>query len=289
VKLKHLELKDIIRTALVEDIGSGDVTSKAIVPKGARAKAKIASKGFGIIAGMDVVKLAFEMVDKKVKVKVKVKDGARAYPGRTLATIAGPAQSILAAERTALNFLQRMSGIATTTRAFVKKTRFYKAKIMATRKTAPGLRGLDKYAVVIGGGLPHRMGLYDAVLIKENHIAVARGMKKTISLARRNAPPMMGIEVEVKTLQEVREAIEEGANTILLDNMNILVLRRAVRLVKKHNDRLGVPQANIKTEASGGITLRNVARIARAGVDFISVGALTHSPRAVDVSLVITR
>jgi nicotinate-nucleotide pyrophosphorylase (carboxylating) len=286
-KLKISQAKEIIKAALKEDMGSGDVTSKAVIAERAKAKAKIVSKDFGILAGIDVAKLVFEAVDKRAKVKVRVKDGARVYPGRVLLTISGSARSIMAAERTALNFLQRMSGIATMTKAFVNKVKFSKKKILATRKTSPGLRLLDKYAVVVGGGLSHRKGLYDAVLIKENHIAVAGGVKKAVSLALRNAPPTMGVEVEARTLRDVKEAIEAGANTILLDNMNRVSLRQAVRLVRKHNEGVGMPQAYIQTEASGGITLKNVSRIARTGVDSISVGALTHSPRALDISLVI--
>jgi len=285
VKLNLSKVRELVKRALEEDIRSGDATTRALIPAKSRAKAKLISKGFGTVAGMDVAMICFEVMDRKIKFRVKVKDGGRAYPGRVLAAISGPSAAMLSAERTALNFLQRMSGIATTTRAFAKKVRFRKTRILATRKTAPGLRELDKYSVEVGGGSAHRMGLHDAVLIKENHVASVGSVRKAVSLARRNAPPTMSIEVEASSLKEVGEAISAGANTILLDNMNLLSMRRAVQMVKKHNEKLGVPQASILTEASGGINLKNVARVARTGVDSISIGALTHSPKALDMSL----
>jgi nicotinate-nucleotide pyrophosphorylase (carboxylating) len=280
--LEIFKIKDVVRNALKEDVGRGDVTSRAVIGKGETVRGKIISKAFGVVAGTKVAKLVFEIADKRVKVKVKVNDGANVGPGKVLLEISGPARSILSAERTALNFLQRMSGIATLTRQFVDKVRSSKAKIMATRKTAPLLRALDKYAVKIGGGLPHRMGLYDAVLIKENHVDITGSIKKTVSLAMRNAPRGMSIEVEARNLNEVRDAIGAGADRILLDNMSIATLSRAVRFVKASGK-------NIKTEASGGVNLGNVAKIARTGVDYISVGALTHSPKALDISLEVEK
>jgi len=281
------QLKNLILSSLAEDIGRGDVTSKAVIPQGKMVKAKIIAKQKGIIAGLPFAVLVFKAVDKKVKVQVKVKDGKRFSKGKVIATITGPARSILTAERTALNFLQRMSGIATLTAEYVKKVRGLNVKILDTRKTAPGLRLLDKYAVKVGGGTNHRMGLYDAVLIKENHIAVAGSIKKAISLARKNAPALMMIEVEAQSLRDVAEAIDAGAHNILLDNMGIKTLKKAVEMVKKYNKGAGVPQAVIKTEASGGVNLDNVRKIAQTGVDAISVGALTHSPKALDISLEI--
>ena len=273
-------LKKTIIDALKEDVGSGDITSRAVIGKGEEGRGKVISKAFGVVAGTKVAKLVFEIADKRVKVKVKVNDGANVGPGKVLLEISGPARSILSAERTALNFLQRMSGIATLTRQFVDKVRSSKAKIMATRKTAPLLRALDKYAVEAGGGLPHRMGLYDAVLIKENHVDIAGGIKKTVSLAKRNAPRGMSIEIEARNLNEVRDAIEAGADRVLLDNMSIATLSRAVKLIRSSGKK-------VKTEASGGVNLDNVAKISRTGVDYISIGALTHSPKALDVSLEI--
>ena len=276
-KLSSSQIRDIVKRALAEDIGSGDVTSKAI-PSSKTCKGKIISKASGIIAGLCIAELVFETVDKKVKVKVKVKDGAKVFPGRVLAEVSGPARSILTAERTSLNFLQRMSGIATLTRQFVDKVKGTKTRILATRKTAPGMRALDKYAVEVGGGLPHRMGLFDAILIKENHVDIAGGVKRAIELARRNSPPMLPVEVEARTLKEAKEAAEAGARKILLDNMNVAMLSRAVKLIRSIDKR-------IRTEASGGINLGNVAKIARTGIDCISIGALTHSPKALDMSL----
>ncbi len=279
-KLNSSQIKNIVKAALAEDIGSGDVTSHAVIPYGEKIRGKIISKRSGIVAGLCIAELVFEAVDKKIKVKMKVKDGARVHPGRILAEVSGPARSILAAERVALNFLQRMSGIATATAGYVKRVRGYKVKILDTRKTAPGLRVFDKYAVKVGGGSNHRMGLYDALLIKENHIDIVGGIGRAVSQARRNAPSRMPVEVEARTFEEVQEAIEAGANTILLDNMKTATLSRAVKLVKSSGKK-------IKTEASGGINLGNVARIAKTGVDCISVGALTHSPKALDISLEI--
>jgi len=284
VKLNPAEIKQIINKALAEDIGSGDITSKAVIPADKIMKAKIISKASGVAAGTLVAKIVFEMVDKKVKVKARVKDGARIARGKTILEVKGPARSILTAERTALNFLQRMSGIATLTRKFVDKVKGARGqglgarvKILATRKTAPDIRMLDKYAVVAGGGEPHRMGLYDAILIKENHIDVCGSIAKAVSLARKSAPKKQ-IEVEARTLKEASEAAQEKVDAILLDNMDIDTLKKAVVLIKEQNRK-------IKTEASGGVTLENVASIAKTGVDRISVGALTHSPKALDMSL----
>lgn len=288
MKLNPAKVKQIIKKALAEDIGSGDVTSRAVIPADKKLRAKIISKASGVAGGTAVAKIVFETVDKKVKVKAKVKDGARVARGKTILEIKGPARSILTAERTALNFLQRMSGIATLTRRFVDKVkgtrgkgRGTKVEILATRKTAPDIRILDKYAVVAGGGAPHRMGLYDAVLIKENHIDVCGSIAKAVSLARKSAPGKQ-IEVEARTLKEASEAAQEKVDAILLDNMDIDTLKKAVVLIKQQNRK-------IKIEASGGVTLENVLSIAKTGVDRISVGALTHSPKALDMSLEVQK
>jgi nicotinate-nucleotide pyrophosphorylase (carboxylating) len=287
VKIDPVEIKQTVNRALAEDIGSGDVTSQAVIGRREAGRGKVISKASGVLAGTAVAKLVFETVDKKVKVKVKMQDGALITKGKVILEISGPARSILAAERTALNFLQRMSGIATLTREFVDKVKGTggkglgtSVKILATRKTAPGLRVLDKYAVTVGGGMPHRMGLYDAVLIKENHVDIAGSLKNAVRLARKRASKRMAIEVEARNLSEVRDAIGAGADTILFDNMSVPMLRRAVKLVKSSSRK-------IKTEASGGVDLNNVSKIARTGVDSISVGALTHSPKALDMSLEI--
>lgn len=269
-------IKDIIKRVLKEDIGKGDITTNALIPKNLKAKAIIIAKEAGVVCGLGVAAEVFKILDKKILVKTKVKEGAQVKKGKVLAKVSGPARSILTAERTALNFLQRLSGIATLTRKFVEKVQSptSNVKILDTRKTTPGLRVLEKYAVKVGGGVNHRFGLYDAVLIKDNHIKII-GQGRALG-------GMRGLkrewEVETRTMREVEKAIGAGARRILLDNMNVKTLKQAVDLCRA----LGV-----KTEASGGVTLGNVRQIAATGVDFISVGALTHSPKALDISLKI--
>ena len=267
----------LIKQAISEDVGPGDITTQAIIPSSQKARAIILAKENGIIAGVDSAREVFRQIDKKTRFTAKVKDGARVKKGKIIVTLVGPARGILAGERVALNFLQRLSGIATLTRKF--KTQISKVKtnvrLLDTRKTTPGLRVLEKYAVKMGGGENHRMGLYDAILIKDNHIKLAGGVENSIVVAKL-ALPRKPIEVEAKTLTEVKEAIGLRVDRILLDNMNIKTLREAVGLCKK---------AGIKTEASGGINLDNVTAIAKTGVEYISVGALTHSAKALDISL----
>lgn len=263
-------MKKIIREALREDIGSGDITTLATVPKSTKAKGAIKAKEMGVIAGLLVAKEVFKQVDRRIKFVSKVKDGAKVKNGKIIAIVSGPARGILTGERVALNFLQRLSGIATLTNQFVQMSG--RAKILDTRKTTPGLRALEKYAVKAGGGANHRFGLYDAILIKDNHIILAGGIDKAIKAFKGNRE----IEAEAKTIVQVKKAIKAGANKILLDNMSLKNLRKAVALCKK---------SKIKTEASGGVNLRTVGRIAATGVDFISVGALTHSAKALDISL----
>ncbi len=270
----NVEVRKIIREALREDIGSGDITTLATVPRNAKAKGVIRVKETGVIAGNQVAKEVFQQLDRRIKYVPKVKDGAKVKKGKVIATVFGPARGILTGERVALNFLQRLSGIATLTDQFVKKSK--KAKILDTRKTAPGLRALEKYAVKMGGGTNHRLGLYDAVLIKDNHISIAGGIEKAINQAQGSRPKAPGLEVETKTIVQVKKAIKAGAKRILLDNMSLKNLRKAVKLCKK---------AKVKTEASGGVNLKTVGRIAATGVDAISVGALTHSAKALDISL----
>ena len=260
----------IIKNALQEDVGSGDITTLATVPKKAKAKGVIRAKESGVIAGNQVAKEVFRQVDKRITYIPKVKDGTGVKKGKVIATVSGPARGILTGERVALNFLQQLSGIATLTNQFVLKSK--KAKILDTRKTTPGLRALEKYSVKMGGGSNHRFGLFDAVLVKDNHIAIAGGVENAIKAFKGRK----AIEIEAKKLSQVKEAIDAGADKILLDNMNLKTLRTAVRLCKK---------AKVKTEASGGVNLNSVAKIAATGVDAISVGALTHSARALDISL----
>ncbi len=270
-------IRDLLEMALREDIGTGDITSESIVPADAQAVATIMSKSDGIIAGLDVAAEIFRMLDPEVNFRKLVSDGDQVHSGQELATAEGSARSILTAERTVLNFLQRLSGIATMTSEYVRAASGYPAKIIDTRKTTPGWRVLEKYAVRVGGGHNHRFGLYDAVLIKDNHIAVAGGVAEAVSRARERIPHTMKIEVEGKTMDQVREAIESGADIIMPDNMDVDGIAEAARLI---NGRAIV-------EASGGIGLKDIPAIAAAGVDLISIGALTNAAPPLDISMYI--
>ena len=279
MKPSLFEIAAIVRRALEEDIGHRDVTTHAVVPDDTLARGAIVAKQAGVICGVEVAGLCFRALDASLRYEPAVQDGARVSAGQVIAVVEGPAQPILTAERTALNFLQRMSGIATATAAHVEAVRGTRAQILDTRKTAPGLRALDKYAVLAGGGRNHRFNLSDGLLIKENHIALGGGVGPAIKAARRDAHPGLKIVVEAQSLDEVHQAVDAGADTILLDNMDVEVLRQAVAWVA---DRAA-------TEASGGVSLDTVRAIAETGVDFISVGALTHSVRALDLSLELER
>lgn len=275
MQLLPLQYEPILHAALLEDIGAGDITAQLTVPEDASARAVMKAKADGVIAGLGVACRGFTLVDNHITWEPHVVDGDIVAPGTPVATIWGPARSVLTGERVALNILQRMSGTATLTRRFVEAVAGTNARIVDTRKTTPGLRVLEKYAVRVGGGHNHRIGLYDAVLIKDNHLAAGGGVRATVERARRLAPHTMRIEVECKTLEEVREAIEAKADILLLDNMSLEMLAEGVRLV---GDRA-------LTEASGGVRLETVTAIAQTGVDIISVGALTHSAPALDISL----
>lgn len=280
-KEKHpdeMEIREIIRRALAEDIGPGDVTSVAIVRPGHRCRGSIIAKSDGIVAGLEVARLTFAAVDPAVQFQARYREGDPVKKGDILAGIAGPTRSVLTAERTALNFLQRMSGIATRTGQFVRAVHPHPAVILDTRKTAPGLRETDKWAVRLGGGRNHRYGLYDMVLIKENHIAAAGSLTAAVARVRDRWNDAYAIEVEVKNLDELRQALTLPIQRILLDNMDIPTMKTAVELARKS----GIP-----LEASGNISLDNVAKVAATGVDFISVGELTHSVRALDMSLLL--
>jgi len=270
----------LVKLALAEDVGRGDVTTRAIVAKEQKAKAVITAKEAGVIAGLPVAADAFRHVDPRIKFSPKVKDGAMVKKGKIIAILRGPARGILTGERVALNFLQHLSGIATMTSRFAAKVKSQKSKvkILDTRKTIPGLRLLEKYAVKMGGGVNHRLGLYDAILIKDNHIKLAGGIEKAVESVRDEGRGVRVVEVEASTVSEVQRAIAVGADRILLDNMKPKAMRAAVKLCRK---------AGVKTEASGGVGLNNVAAVARTGVDFISVGALTHSAPALDINLKI--
>ncbi len=267
------EIIACIQRALAEDIGSGDVTTDSIVPADAVAAGQIIAKQAGIVAGLDVAAATFRLVDERVQFTALVAEGAAVTAHQPLATVTGPARALLTAERTALNFLGRMSGIATHTRRFVDEIAGTAAVILDTRKTAPGLRLLDKLAVQRGGGQNHRIGLYDMILIKDNHIDFAGSLAEAVQRARA-AHADLEIEVEARTLSDVYEALKLGVKRILLDNMTLPELRSAVTMAG----------GRARLEASGNVTLRNVRAIAETGVDFISSGSLTHSAPVFDAS-----
>jgi len=265
-----------VASALAEDLGlAGDITSKATIAAGARAAGAIATRKAGVVAGVQLAEAAFKAVDGNTRVDVLIADGGQLKAGDVIARVAGNARALLGAERVALNFLGHLSGIATLTRAYVDKVAGTRARIIDTRKTTPGLRAFEKHAVRAGGGLNHRFGLYDAILIKDNHIAAAGGIAKAMTGIRDRAGHMVKIEVEITTLAELDEALAESPDALLLDNMPIPILKAAVEKVA----------GRTITEASGGVTLDTVGQIAETGVDLISVGALTHSAPNLDVGL----
>jgi len=274
----HPDVLAAIQRALSEDIGGGDITTNSIVPLDASMQGQIIAKQSGILAGLDVAKAVYEIVDPKIQVDSLIAEGARVEDRQTLAKVSGSARSLLTGERTALNFLGRISGIATLTRQFVDAVAGTKAVIIDTRKTAPGLRILDKLAVARGGGKNHRIGLYDMILIKDNHIDFAGSLEEAIRRARA-VNSGVEIEVEARTLEDVRRALELNVKRILLDNMTVEMMAEAVRIAN----------GRARLEASGNVNLENVRRIAETGVDFISIGALTHSAKTFDVSFDIIR
>lgn len=277
--LSPKEIRRAVRAALDEDLGSGDVTTLAIVPKNASAVGLMIAREPLIAAGLAFAEMTFREFSSSVQIEDRAKEGTRIEAGAPIMRIVGPARAILSGERVALNFVQRISGIATMTAQFVQAVQGTSAKILDTRKTTPGWRRIEKYAVACGGGTNHRMGLFDMVLIKDNHLVALQGhspnpIAAAIRRARRKYPRLK-IEVEADTLQQARQAVEAGADFILLDNFSVEPLRAAVRWIK----------GRAQTEASGGVTVSSVRAIAETGVDFISVGALTHSARAVDIAL----
>ncbi|MGB7061694.1 MAG: carboxylating nicotinate-nucleotide diphosphorylase [Candidatus Zixiibacteriota bacterium] len=279
MRITDPEIKHLIRLALSEDIGSGDVTSEALLQNRLAGKAIIVAKQEGVLAGLSVARMVFRAVNPRVVFQVLRQDGDRIKKRTKVASIQGNTKGILSAERTALNFLQKLSGIATLTAKYVEEIKGTKAKILDTRKTTPGLRVLEKYAVKAGGGENHRMGLFDMILIKENHIKASGGVSQAIMRARSKCPKEK-IEAEVRNLSEVREAIKSRPDWIMLDNMRSDQMRKAVRMIRSASRA-------IKIEASGSVNLKNVRKIALTGVDFISVGALTHSAPALDMSLIL--
>lgn len=262
-----------IQRALAEDIGPGDVTTDSIVPADATMEGQIIAKQSGIVAGLDIAAAVYQILDNRVYFEAQVAEGDRVTNRQGLASVAGPARALLTGERTALNFLGRMSGIATLTRRFVDAVEGTHAVILDTRKTVPGLRTFDKLAVRRGGGQNHRIGLYDMILIKDNHIDFAGSISAAVQLARTGGKGLE-IEVEARTLEDVAEALEIGVERILLDNMSPEMMRQAVKITNGH----------AKLEASGNVTLENIRQVAETGVDFISTGALTHSVKVFDVS-----
>ena len=274
--LNPLLVENAVRAALLEDLGrAGDITTNATIPAMKQARAVIAARQPGIVAGLDLAKAAFRLLDPALSFETRIADGAAVTPGAILATIEGPARALLSAERVALNFLGRLSGVATLTSRYVAAVAHTKIRIVCTRKTTPGLRTFEKYAVLCGGGFNHRFGLDDAILIKDNHIAVAGGIIPALRAVKAAIGHLVKIEIEVDTLDQLDEVLTEGADVVLLDNMTPARLREAVARVK----------GRLLTEASGGVTLETVAAIAESGVDMISVGALTHSAQVLDVGL----
>jgi nicotinate-nucleotide pyrophosphorylase (carboxylating) len=272
------QIRKIIEAALIEDIGTGDITTSAIVSRDIMGRARAMAKDDFIVAGIDIFRDVFIFLDENIQAKYLISDGQKAKKSDTIAEISGSLFYILQAERVALNIFQRMCGVATLTSKYVEAISGSKAKILDTRKTLPGLRLLDKMAVVIGGGFNHRMGLYDAVLIKDNHIAAAGGIAAAITAQKTYLKKTIKIEIETKNLQEVEVALDCGVDIILLDNMTVAMMKEAVSFIA----------GRALVEASGNVSLQNVAAIAATGVDFISVGELTHSVRAADISLKIT-
>jgi nicotinate-nucleotide pyrophosphorylase (carboxylating) len=275
-KLPAVMLEPLVRAALLEDLGrAGDLTTDAIVPAGERIETVLAARQRGVVAGLDLATLAFRLLDPAIEVLAHLPDASRCSPGDVIASVRGPARGVLTAERTALNFLTHLSGIASATASIVDAVRGHKAQITCTRKTMPGLRTVQKYAVRVGGGSNHRFGLDDAVLIKDNHVAIAGGIRPAVERARAAVGHMVKIEVEVDTLAQLEDALPLGIDAVLLDNMDNPTLRIAVALV----------DGRAITEASGRITPETALAIAATGVDLISIGWLTHSTTALDIGL----
>ena len=270
-------IKTFISNALREDIGPGDLTTEALIQPDIEGKAELIAKELLILAGIEVAREVFHQVNQDINFLGRHTDGEDLSSSTVIATISGPLRSLLTAERVALNLLQRLSGIATLTRQYVNGIEGTKARIVDTRKTTPGLRALEKYAVRIGGGKNHRFGLFDGILIKDNHIAAVGSLTEAVKKAREKAPHTLKIEVETENLDQVREAISAGAEIIMLDNMDIETMKEAVKLIN----------GKALIEASGGISLNNVRQVAETGVDLISVGAITHSARSMDISMEI--
>jgi nicotinate-nucleotide pyrophosphorylase (carboxylating) len=274
--LPRIVIEPTVRNALIEDLGlAGDITSAAVIPVGHRSRLAMVSRNPGVIAGLDAAELAFQLIDPAVGMVRHMEDGSVVKPGDVIATIEGPSRALLTGERTALNFLGHLSGIATVTASIVSAISGSKASVVCTRKTTPGLRSLEKYAVRAGGGMNHRFALNDAVLIKDNHIAIAGGIAEAIRRAKAGVGHMVKIEIEVDTLDQLQDAMQIGVDAVLLDNMTPVQLRQAVNLVA----------GRAITEASGNINPTTAAEIAASGVDLLSVGWITHSAQVLDIGL----
>ncbi len=270
-------LREIVEFALKEDIGMGDITSESVISPNEEGTAEIIVREEGVIAGLEIAKEAFKVVDDKLEYKPKINDGERVKKGDVIVKISGNMSAIMLGERTALNFLQHLSGIATLTSQWVSLIKEYPAQLVDTRKTTPGLRQLEKYAVVAGGGRNHRLGLHGGVLIKENHIKVVGGIKEAVLKVKKDAPITLRIEVEVTTLEELEEALEAGADLVMLDNMDEHLMKKAVEFNR----------GRAYLEASGNITQGRLQAVAATGVDYISSGALTHSSTSLDLSMLV--
>lgn len=286
MNINHQSVDNLINLALAEDIGSGDITTNILIPEGQKGEAYVVAKEDMILSGIGILKRVFQLThsfysDTRIpfKFKDRFRDGDIVKNGKIIIEISGDGRAILTGERTALNFLQRMSGIATITKKYVDSVKGFNAKIIDTRKTTPGLRILEKYAVRCGGGLNHRFGLYDGIIIKDNHIKAAGGIINAVERIWDDKPHLMKIEVEAKSIKEVRDALKCSADVIMLDNMDIPTIKKAVKLINKE----------ALVEVSGRVNLENVTEIAVTGVDYISIGALTHSARAVDISMEVKR
>ncbi len=275
----RIDARDFIRSALAEDLGHGDITSSLTIGN-EKACAHIIAKEPFVLAGMPFVKEVFDILGGGVQIDVLIEEGSRVKKGDIIARLSGGAKELLAGERVALNILQRLSGTATAASSFVEKVKDLPVRITDTRKTTPGMRSMEKYAVAVGGASNHRFGLYDGILIKDNHIKIAGGVKKAIGLAKKGHH-LLKIEVEVGNMAELEEAVDAGADVIMLDNMSVAEMTDAVKFARSRNDR-------VLLEASGNVGLNNVRDIALTGVDIISVGAITHSAKAADISMKIT-
>ena len=274
-------VREIIRIAIEEDIGNGDITTSLLIPEDHESRALIIAKGNFVVAGIPFMKEVFAVLDEGIRFNVFINDGLKVTKGDMIAEVYGKTRSLLSGERVSLNILQRLSGIATLTNMFVERVHGLGAKIVDTRKTTPGLRFMEKYSVRIGGGSNHRFGLFDGILIKDNHIEAVGSITEALRLAR-EGHHLAKIEVEVENLNDLKEAVEAGADIVMLDNMSIKDMKEAVKIVRGS-------KRNIIIEASGNITLNNVREIAETGVDLISIGALTHSATAADISMKIVR